>query len=270
MRDADAITGGLVQGPAHPAVEDEFFDELCSNVIAQAADDDLDAFITRAATMAAATAVESTVAQGSAGLPSDIDVAKPQRQIRVKSLGSSLRLASLVRPGARRVREATRRIALGPRRLAAAVAFVGVLAAMSAVVSGSLSGTGTPKPATLAGAQGLKEGASRQVSPIIDGLARTTGGTRNRADKASHRGRSAAGKPRRSVTHPATSRPASRAAQPVVYVQRTAAPTASTVGATPSSPVPSGPTASTASANSSRSTGPSGAGAPFAPGQQVK
>jgi hypothetical protein len=188
MRDADAITSGFVETPASRK-RDEFFDELRSDAAARPGDDDLDAFITRAATTVAATPAETAAADGSAALPSDIEVTKPARHIRVNTFGPQAWCAGIAGLRARHAGEHGRRIATAPKRVALSVMAVGIIAALTAVASGPLSGVGKPAPATFAGTRATSGRASKQPSAILPVLRRPTTDRGHSATKAAHRER---------------------------------------------------------------------------------
>lgn len=266
MRDADAITGGLVENTAGHA-PDEFFDQLPSPADTHADDDDLDAFITRQAATTAPTGAQTPVIDGTAALPSDLRLTKRQRRIRVNSISLPVVRSGVARRKSPVKRERRRRTV---KQALVTCALIGVLTGIGAVASGTLSAS-HPERTTLADRRPTTVAAVSQ-STVTHAPARTRSAPakQTRAAKTSHRVHPQSHKSRHAHKRSTVPRAASQSGQAVAYVQKPAATTPSIVEAATSSTVSSEPAAVSATAVHATHAGPTGAGAPFAPGAQVK
>ena len=229
---------------------------------------DLDAFITRQAATTTPTTARTSVIDGTAALPSDLRLTKRQRRIHVSPTSLAVIRAGGNRRKAHGKRERRWRTVITLKQALATFAVIGVLAGISVVVSGALSGS-NPERATLTGRRPSPVAAVSQSTVIHSSGRRTAPTKRNRAAKTSHRVHRETHKAphsRKHSTPPATS----QSGQAVDYVQKPAATTPSIVEAPTSSTGSSEPTAASASVDHATRTGPTGAGAPFAPGAQVK
>jgi hypothetical protein len=266
MRDADAITGGLVENTAGHA-PDEFFDQLPSTADTHADDDDLDAFITRQAATTAPTGAQTPVIDGTAALPSDLRLTKRQRRIRVNSISLPVVRSGVARRKSRVKRERRRRTV---KQALVTCALIGVLTGIGTVASGTLSAS-HPERTTLADRRPTTVAAgSHSTVTHAPVRTRTAPTKQTRAAKTSHRVHPQSHKSRQGQKHSTVPRAATQSGQAVAYVQKPAATTPSIVEAATSSTVSSEPAAVSATADHATHSGPTGAGAPFAPGAQVK
>ncbi len=268
-RNANAIESGVFETDASAArPRDEFFDALYDS---NPAGEDVDAFIARAATPAAETAAQGKVAGGSAGLPADLALAPRQRRIRLASFRDRARRRSAAKRRARDDRERKGSAMLVPRRVAAAAACAAVLAVITAVVSSSLSETPAPRRDIVASAQRARGPRPEHSSSGLRAHRRAAN-RRTRAHRAARPPRRGAGHPpHHGVSPPTRSRVSRYSAQPVAYVEPTARLSASSARASASATTTSDTPARGASKRPPpAASGPTGAGAPFQPGQQVK